>query len=499
MRPRSLVVLLLVVLALAAFIWFYERELPGSEERAAQADRLVPGLEADEVTAFEVAHGEERVRIERVEAAGEPGGAADGEEGTEGEDGAPAAPAEWRIAAPERFAGARADRVAAEGLISALAALEHSRTLEDFDRAALGLDEPRARLTIERADGEPIALAFGADVPASSEMVVLREDTGEARLVDRAILQDLTRPAGDWRSREVVAAAREDVERIALAGGAEGRVVLARGDGGFRLVRPLDDVADPAAVDELLGALAGLSAERFVDAPDVSAAELGLAPPRGRVSVELAGGRPPVVVEIGAPRAEGRGHAFRVGRQVFVAESPLADLVARSPRAWQSPALTSFELYRVDEVTVAGADGPLRLTRSGTDWRRDGQTIAYTPVSDLLFAIVEARAEEIVPAAGATPGEPQLTIELVAGAAGAEGEDGEAAAERQMITLHAPADGFVPATVSGRPWVLRLPPPAVDAIRAHLATVRAAEPIADSADLGEEVPEDVEVEREEGF
>jgi hypothetical protein len=146
---------------------------------------------------------------------------------------------------------------------------------------------------------------------------------------------------------------------------------------------------------------------------------------------------------------------------------------------------------------VEGPEGALRLIRSGTDWQRDGETIAYTPVSDLLFALVEARAEEIVPAAGASPGAPQLTLELVAGAAGAA-DDGEAAAARQTITLHAPADGFVPATVSGRPWILRLPTPAVDAIRAHLATVRAAEPIADSADL-EEIPEDVEVEREVGY
>ncbi|HEX6202880.1 MAG TPA: DUF4340 domain-containing protein, partial [Thermoanaerobaculia bacterium] len=270
MRPRSLLVLLVVVVALGAFIWLYERDLPGSEEREAQAKRLIPGLEADEVTAFEVAHGDERVRIERAEAAGEPGEAADGDEGTDGEDAAPAAPAEWRLAAPERFAGARADRVAADGLISALAALEHSRTLEDFDREALGLDAPRARLTIERRGGEPIALAVGADVPASTEMVLLREDTGEAHLVDRAILQDMTRAAGDWRSREVVAAGREDVERITLSGGEGGRVVLARGEGGFRIARPLDDVADPEAVDQLLGALAGLSAERFVDAPDAS-------------------------------------------------------------------------------------------------------------------------------------------------------------------------------------------------------------------------------------
>jgi hypothetical protein len=509
-RGRSLLVLLAVVLALAAFIWFYERELPGSEEREAQARRLIPGLEVDEVTAFEVESGGERVRIERVGPA-----AAEGEEADEDDDGAAeaagdwaAAPAdggEWRIAAPERFAGARADRVAVDGLLSSLAAIERGRKLDDFDRAALGLDEPRARLAIERGAGEPIVLAVGADLPASSEMVVLREDLGEAHLVDRTILQDVTRAAGAWRSREMFPAGRELVSRVTLEGGKGGgggaAVVLERAERGFRLVRPVADLADPDAVNQLLGALVGLSAERFVDldpadpagpADPAAAAELGLAPPRGRIVAELAGGRPPVEIEVGAPRPEGDGHTFRVGRQVFVAESALADALGRPPAEWQSPALTDLELYRVDAVTVDGPDGRLELARSGTDWRRGGETISYTPVSDLLFALVEARAEEIVPRAAAEPGEPQLTVELAAGAAGEE-----AAAERQVLAFHPAAVGLVPVTVSGRRFLLRVPETAVEAIHAALAQVRAAPPVDGPGD--EELPEGLEIERESGF
>ncbi|HEX2163878.1 MAG TPA: DUF4340 domain-containing protein, partial [Thermoanaerobaculia bacterium] len=266
MRPRSLLVLLAVVLALGAFVWFFERELPGSEEREEMAKLLLPRLETGEVTALAVEHGGDTVRLERVETAGEAETAEDEAEAADAAAGELPAdvppPAEWRIAAPERFAGARADRVAVESLVSALAALEKSRTLDDFDRAALGLDPPRARVTLERAEGEPIVLAVGADLPASSDMVVLREDRGEAHVVDRAILHDLTRAAGDWRARETFPGERDDVERVRLAG-AGGEVVLERAGGGFRLTRPVADAADPAAVDELLGALTRLAAERF--------------------------------------------------------------------------------------------------------------------------------------------------------------------------------------------------------------------------------------------
>jgi hypothetical protein len=53
-----------------------------------------------------------------------------------------------------------------------------------------------------------------------------------------------------------------------------------------------------------------------------------------------------------------------------------------------------------------------------------------------------------------------------------------------------------PVTVSGRRVVLLVAEPAVGAIRANLAALRAAPAV--SAAAGEEVPEGIEIEREEG-
>jgi len=48
-RPRTLLVLLIVVVALGAFIRFYERDLPSSEERAKQAKKVLD-FKKDQVT-----------------------------------------------------------------------------------------------------------------------------------------------------------------------------------------------------------------------------------------------------------------------------------------------------------------------------------------------------------------------------------------------------------------------------------------------------------------
>jgi hypothetical protein len=140
MKPKTLLVLTALVAVLAAFIWFVERDLPSSEERAERATRVLP-VEPDEVAAVEIDWGGETVRLERR--ASHEGG--DGE----GED-APAAP-EWRMTVPY---DARADRAQVDTLLVALTGLRKSRTLEDVDRAEVGLDAPRGGVTLVTVAGE---------------------------------------------------------------------------------------------------------------------------------------------------------------------------------------------------------------------------------------------------------------------------------------------------------------------------------------------------------
>src|SRR5690349_15734957 len=93
MKPRTLLILLAVVLGLGAFIWFYERKLPSSEERTALEKKVVK-VEKDDVTAVTVEASKGRIRLERI---GTPKPAK--KEGDE-ETPAPASAAEWKMVEP---------------------------------------------------------------------------------------------------------------------------------------------------------------------------------------------------------------------------------------------------------------------------------------------------------------------------------------------------------------------------------------------------------------
>jgi hypothetical protein len=158
MKPRTLLVLLVLVLGLGSFIWFYERELPSSEERAELEKKAFP-LKKDEVTAVTLQSDAGTVRLEKVSLPApkkKEANEEDGEELTE-------TPVEWRIVEPVK---ARADTMTVDGLLDALASLDTVRILDDVNPKEVGLDRPRASVRVKTADGEKV-LKIGAEIPTS--------------------------------------------------------------------------------------------------------------------------------------------------------------------------------------------------------------------------------------------------------------------------------------------------------------------------------------------
>ena len=181
MRPRTLLILLAIVLVLGAFIWFYERRLPSSEERA-ELGKKVLQLKKEDVTAVTIDAEKGAVRLERVALAKR--------EKPRFEKGArPPASAEWRLVRP---LATRADAFAVDRLLEALSALEKTRTLEGADPKAVGLDKPRATVRLATKDGETV-LKLGAEVPPGGNLVAGVGGRKETYVVADSILSEADR------------------------------------------------------------------------------------------------------------------------------------------------------------------------------------------------------------------------------------------------------------------------------------------------------------------
>lgn len=458
MRPRTLAILAAIVAALAAFVLFYERDLPSTEERAARAKKVFR-VEADEIAALEVVWNDATVRLER-----DAGATASGAATTAGD---------WRITAP--FA-ARADQGLADRLAATLADLELVRRIEGGVRAELGLEPARGKVTWTSKDRRSGTLEVGGAVPASAN-VAAADGAGDPLVIADALVGDLERAPGDWRAKELVTATAEQVERVRLvpraAEGGAPEVVLARRGTALAVEKPYADAADRDATETLIGALTGLRAERFLDAPlgapHEPDTESALAAGPGRIEVALAGRTSPLVVEVGQESPTAGVRIVRVDGQAVEARTALAESLGRAAEAWRSPSWSSLETWGVERLRIDDEAGKLELLRSGGDWLRDGEKLGYAEPSELVHALTSARAESLrvgAEAAAIPADRPTLTA-ILAGGDGAE----------ETLTLHAEQGGLVPARVSGRDVVLMLPAAAVERLRAALAAVRAAQPV----------------------
>ena len=463
MKPRTLLVLTAVALAMGAFIFFLEKDLPSTDERR-ERDKKVLGLEVADVSGLTLeAPGQELVRLERREEGTEDAAEADTDD--------PTRPVEWHLVEP---IAARADAMAVADLLRQLTELEHRRRLDDLDTASTGLDEPVAKVTLSTDDG-PVTLRIGAEVATSSDRLVAVEGRPGAQVATVSMLDTLQQSAGAWRDKSLVSGLRSEVREVLLES-AQGRVPLVSKGDDMWLGEPWNDRADEERIGSLLGALLGLRAESFVDDSPLSDDGLGLDPPRTRIELVFEDDRQvevllgdPLVPTLGEPTTPDTVYARVDGELVTLRPGVVGELADLQSDAWRSTAWSHLEVFQIEGAGVTVPDGPsFTLAREDGSWSRDGEIIDYDAVSDLLYGLVESRAVDVMSRdEAATRGvgttDPLWTVKL------STTEGGE------ILQVWGPTEGGYAVGTVDRPVVLLLEEATVTELRHGIDAVAAAQ------------------------
>ena len=169
--------------------------------------------------------------------------------------------------------------------------------------------------------------------------------------------------------------------------------MLTRAGDDFELASPTRDRADADAVNALLRELIGLRAQRVprrTAAPCVDRPRSAARPPHRRAHRGRA-------VRPALGRAQGglAGELAKTGDLVVTTAAALDQPLERALSDWRSRDWSSMPVFAIDRVAVADARGALQLTRTEGSWKRGDDAIDYGPVSDLLYAIDDAKAERL--------------------------------------------------------------------------------------------------------
>jgi hypothetical protein len=446
-RPKTLLVLTLLVGVLGAFILLFERDLPSTDERRDLENRVLP-VEVDNVQEVVIERDGETARLELSDELGD-----------------------WRLTEPRH---ARADNGDVRSLLNELATLEKGRTLSEIVSSEVGLERPRLRLTIIEDDDE-WRLAVGSDIPATSDVVVSVEGRGTFVTSNR-FLDQIARSPGDWRDRKVFPATETEIEEI-RASMVTGELVLAKRDDHFVLEKPFRDDADRGRVSELLTALEGLTVEEFLD-DELSALALGLEPPAYEIAVALEDRDSPFVVRLGAETDNGEQRFAEAEGQVFRLETDLPAILDQESRLWQSLDWTDLEAYEVDSVLLTRNEMETELVRVDGEWQRDGQDVPYSVASEFLSSIVGVRGERVIERGAETGGNgARQSVSLLL----------RTADRVEVLTLRSAAEDASYADREGRLYLLEVDSETADAVLVAVDTVlnaatAASEDVASASD-----------------
>lgn len=424
-RPFRLVALALVVLAFGAFIYFYERHQPTTDERAERKDKVFATLDRDAVVGIEVVNEHGRFVLAK-----------------DGDD--------WKLTEP---LADRANRGAISTLLSTLTGLKAERTLAaaDVKLADYGLADPNLAVTLTDEDGTARTLKLGGELPLGTTRAALTADGGDVYLVSKFVADDIDKDLAGWRSTDLTDVLSTDVASLTVRSG-DRRVAVARNGSTWTLTEPVSDLADPQRPQDLLGDLNAAQIKEFLDEPgDLSA--LGLAAPRIEVTVVRSDENAPVQLEFGAERSVDGAQqvACRRGERVFwVDGAAIAHAADLDPSAWRLGTLVKLDTWAVEKFDLAAGGTEAALVREDGVWKAGDVEVDGDLVSRRLRALADLEVASFdLPAPN---GDPLATVVATL--------NDERTIEASFY--ESGDEGSILATVVGRPGAM-----SVDAARAR--------------------------------
>jgi hypothetical protein len=404
MGNRTAVILLGVALALAAFIFLFERGSMTTDERAERRNRAFSEFRRDKVEALSVTgKGGVRISLERLPAT------------------APGAEDEFKITEP---LAVRADATQVAALEGAIDYLLRDRTIKAANALAdarFGFARPRlsGSFTI---GGKTTSFQVGGDAEGDKVYLAVAGVEGEIYAIDKEFLASMDKSLAELRDKRLVAERLADAERLSVARAA-GTLALGRDkdgswrleDGGATILAAQDEVG------QVLNAIEDVRAKTFV-ADGVKDADLpryGLAPAGRTIKVALPGGKE-LALLVGGP-CEGDGREVHVtvagSGTVACADEGLTAVADRPLARFRETRPAVFVDDDVTRLTLARKGRSLVIEKGEKGWRiaapaaMDAEQAA---VADVLAALRDTRAVSVEtgdPAVAAL-GEPLATTTL---------------------------------------------------------------------------------------
>lgn len=390
---RSFIGLLIVALALGAYLYFVEsKRTPGDD--AEKRDKVF-AVEADAIEEVTVkSEAGDRTTLKKT--------------GTD-----------WQIVAP---AQAPADAAEISGITTNLSSLDVQRLVEEnpSDLKMFGLAEPRIEVAF-KSGGEEQRLLIGNKTPTGSDLYAKTAAQPKVFLIASFLDSTFNRSSFELRDKIALTFDRDKTDALEIISGGK-TVRFGKTGEGWQITEPRLNRPDTAAIEGLLARVSSLEMKKL-EAPAVDdEKKYGLAGPAA--TVRVGSGSTQATLLLGSPAGEGEVYARDASRpEVFTVDATFLEDLKKDVGEYVDKDLFDARAFNTTRIEITRGSASRILERSkapnkdGKDedkWREtapSAKDLEMASVEALLSALTGARVESIVATlpAGAKP---EVTLAL---------------------------------------------------------------------------------------
>lgn len=375
MKWKTTLVLLAITAAVFAYLFFFERNRPSTEEAARRSQNAI-NFSRDKINGVVIQNGDDKIDIRRHDD-------------------------KWRLEVPIKD---QADASLVNNLLLDVeswqkdAAISAKEMEADKNKLAdYGLANPKLRLKLLGPDAPP-EIFFGKEAALAGKMYVRFENSKETFLVSQSVKKAIDKKPEDFRDRKLTDLIMAQVVRVVLKTPA-GEMELQKNGDHWDIAKPLRTRAEDQKVDDLIAQLTTARIQQFVADDRGDLHPYGLSEPRGSITLFAQGDKQGQTLQIGSvPEKEKDQVYVRFLPRGFVYTLPKKIEETRNSRPddLRDRHLVRIDTKILDRITIdAPGKGKTVLARKEENWTIVSRNNAPANSSDVRRLVDIMQNEQV--------------------------------------------------------------------------------------------------------
>lgn len=399
MKSRNTILLLLVVLALGAYVFLFEKNKPSTRVQRENQYTLTQ-FDESKITGMDITNGDSLIQLRKQND-------------------------QWVLISPIKD---RANSASVTSILSQASDLGRSNVINKLAKNKVrdaqkeyGVLRAKVRLKLLGEDAPP-EIHFGKDTAFEGKIYARLNGIDDISIIKSDLRNLLVKDASDFRDRHLTHFETSKVSTIKFKSPA-GEISLGQTGDDWNLEVPIKARAANGKVLDLISSVNNLTVADFITDEDANLAKYGLAEPRGSISFRARDSEEIETIEIGSPTEKDPEKIYLrvVGRpSIFVVPKNIGVALDVKPNDLRDNKLVRIPADLIDRLTIEKPGQPtLVLARDQENWKflEDGQQANSDEVKRVIDILnnTETKAYVDDTAADLKPYEldhPVLTIRL---------------------------------------------------------------------------------------